>query len=87
LVENCLMGCTQTVVINVFHSGWQSVTSGVPQVLTVGPMLLIFTNDLDDGTESTFTKFADDTKLGGEVDTREGRAIIWRELDRLEEWA
>jgi len=73
------------VVINAFHSGWQPVRSGDPQGLMLGPTLFdSFTDVLDDGFESIFTRFADDTKLGGEVNTSEGRTVLQRDLDRLE---
>ncbi|KAJ7409381.1 hypothetical protein BTVI_56555 [Pitangus sulphuratus] len=51
---------------------WRCVTSGIPQRSVLGP------------TEQTLSKFADDRKLSGEVDTPEGWDTMQRDPNKLE---
>ena len=76
------------MLISGAESAWKPVTSSVRQVLVLGLVLFnIFINDLDEGVESTLSKFTDDKKLGELADTLAGCVTIQQDLNRLESGA
>ncbi|KAJ7421939.1 hypothetical protein BTVI_16125 [Pitangus sulphuratus] len=64
-----------------------SLQSEVLQGSTLGSVLFsIFTNDSDMGLEGILSKFAEETKVGGAVNSVKGREALQRDLDKLEDW-
>ena len=87
-IESWLQGREQRVVLNGVASEWVKVESGVPQGSVLGPILfIIYINDLDENIKNKLLKFADDTKLLGNVGREEGVKEIQEDLLHIEEWA
>ena len=64
------------VAVNGLMSKWRPVMSGICLQSVLGPVLFnIFVGDRDSGIECTLSRFADDIKLCGEVNTLEGRDV------------
>ena len=64
------------------------MTSGVPQGSVLGPLLfVIYINDLDENVQDMISKFADDTKIDGIIDSEEGYQKLQQDLDQLGKWA
>ena len=53
----------QRVVLNGQHSRWSNVSAGVPQGSILGPLFLIYINDLPDNLSSNPKLFVDDISL------------------------
>ena len=86
-IRNWLAGQRQRVCITQTFSSWTPVTSGVPQVSVLGPLLfLIYINDLDSGLVSKISKFADDTKLGHSLRHHDKVLELQEDLNRLADW-
>ena len=58
------------------------MTSGVLQGSVLVPINIVISY-IDIGVEYTLSKFADDIKMSGAVNTAEGRDAVQKDLDRV----
>ena len=86
-IEEWLRGRKQRVVLNGIASDWIEVTSGVPQGSVLGPVLfIVYINDIEGEIINRFWKFADDSKMMGNVSSWAGVDLIRSDLEKLVEW-
>jgi len=73
------------IVVFGVTSSWWPFTGGAPLGSILAPVLFnVFVNDLDTGVECRLSTFTDNTKLGGTIDSLDGREVLQRDLDKLE---
>ena len=87
-IVDFLSGREQCVVVNGVKSGWEPVTSGVPQGSVLGPtLLLIYINDIATDVNSTLRLFADDSILYREIKSSNDQLILQKDLEKVFKWA
>ena len=84
-IKNFLDNRTQSVLLNGTNFDNIPVSSGVPQVSVLGPMLLLaYINDLPDQVKSKVRLFADDTAMYLALSTQADSEILQKDLEQLE---
>ena len=84
LLRNFLHDRKQRVVLNGQFSTWKSVNAGVPQGSILGPLFLIYINDLTESLSSNAKLFADDTSLFSVIyDIQTSANNLNKDLERI----
>jgi hypothetical protein len=84
-----LKGRRQKVIIKNNSSAYCEISAGVPQNLSLGPLLFnIYINDLADKLVSLSRLFADDTSFGySNQDTMQLKNVIDHDLNEMDLWS
>ena len=78
----------QRVVLNGQHSRWSNVSPGVPQGSILGPLFLIYINDLPDNLSSNPKLFVDDISLFSvEHDINQSGINLNDDWEKISNWA
>ena len=76
------------MVINGTKSDWAPVTSGIPQVTVLGPILFVlFINDLPSVLRSICRIFVDDTKVSRSINSPEDTTLLQEDINNLSAWS
>ena len=88
LFSSYLSGRSQRVIVDECASSWEPVENGIPQGSILGPLFLVYTNDIVDNIENEINLYADDTSLLSISDNPETAAInLNADLYVLQHWA
>ena len=78
----------QRVVLNVQHSSWDNITTGVPQGSTFEPLFLIYINNLSNDLSPNCKLFGDNTSLFSVVNNiHTGATTLSQDINAITNWA
>ena len=77
----------QRVSVNGALSDITDVTSGVPQGSVLGPILLLYINDINENVQSSIRLFADDSIIYRKINSNIDHQILQTDLAELEKWS
>jgi hypothetical protein len=87
LVRTYLSNIIQRVTIEEHCSPWLHIESGVPQGSVLGPLFLIYINDICEDVESNYFLYADDTSLLDIIDDPIASASkLDKDLEKINAW-